>query len=293
MKKRSIGEVLFDTINYIFLGLICFTMLYPMVYVIFASLSDPLKLMAYRGPLLKPIDFTIKAYKLLLNYPMIWIGYRNTIIYVVLGTTLNIFLTTMGGYVLSRKYLKLKNLIMFFIVFTMYFSGGMIPTYVVVQSLGMIDTIWAMIIPGAISTMNLIIMRTGFLSVPDSLEESARMDGAGDWTILFRIMIPLAMPTIAVMILFYAVGHWNAFFNAILYLRRRELYPLQLVLREILIMGDTTYMETGVSDADDRLALTRLIKYAAIVVSTVPILCIYPFLQKYFVKGVMIGAIKE
>ncbi|BCS82249.1 carbohydrate ABC transporter permease [Anaerocellum diazotrophicum] len=293
MKKRSISEALFDIMNYMFLGVLCFSMLYPMIYVIFASLSDPIKIMAYRGPLLKPIDFSLKAYKLLLDYPMIWIGYRNTIIYVVLGTTINMLLTTIGGYVLSRKNLKLKNPIMFFIVFTMYFSGGMIPTYVVIESLGLVDTIWAMILPGAVSTMNLIIMRTGFQTVPESLEESARIDGANDWVILFKIMIPLTMPTIAVMILFYAVGHWNSFFNAILYLRKRELYPLQLVLREILIMSDTMYMQTGVSDAEDRLALTRLIKYAAIVVSTVPILCLYPFLQKYFVKGVLIGAIKE
>ncbi|WAM36443.1 carbohydrate ABC transporter permease [Caldicellulosiruptor acetigenus] len=291
--RKSPGEIIFDTFNYIFLGLLCFTMLYPMLYVIFASFSNPIKLMAYRGPLWRPLEFSTEAYKLLLSYPMIWIGYKNTLIYVVVGTAINILLTTIGGYVLSRKNLKLKNPIMFFIAFTMYFSGGMIPTYLLVQSLGMIDTIWAMMIPGAISTTNLIIMRTGFHAVPDSLEESARIDGAGDWTILFRIMIPLAMPMIAVMILFYAVGHWNAFFSAIIYLRSRELYPLQLVLREILIMSSTENMTTGISDASDRFAVTELIKYAAIVVSTVPILCIYPFLQKYFVKGVMIGAIKE
>ena len=209
--RKTVGETIFDVINHIFLAIICFTMLYPMLYVIFASLSNPIKLMAYRGPLLRPLDFSVEAYKLLLSYPMIWIGYRNTIVYVVVGTFINILLTTMGGYVLSRKNLRLKNPIMFFIAFTMYFSGGMIPTYLLVQSLGMVDTIWAMMIPGAISTTNLIIMRTGFHSVPDSLEESARIDGANWWQIFTKITVPLLKPVIYFATTMTIIGNMQLF----------------------------------------------------------------------------------
>jgi putative aldouronate transport system permease protein len=171
------------------------------------------------------------------------------------------------------------------------FHGGLIPSYLLVNDLGMMNTMWAILIPGAINTFNMIIMRTSFQGIPVSLEESARMDGAGDWKILFQIVIPLSMPVIAVMILWYAVGHWNSYFNALVYLRNREDYPLQLVLREILISNNTDSMMSG--GGDDKYAIGETIKYAAIMVSTLPIICLYPFLQKYFVQGVMIGAIKE
>jgi putative aldouronate transport system permease protein len=186
----------------------------------------------------------------------------------------------------------LKNPIMMLIVFTMFFSGGLIPNYLLVSELGMLNTRWALIIPGAISTYNLIIMRTSFQGIPASLEESAKIDGANDFTILFRIILPLSLPIVSVMILFYGVSHWNAWFNALLYLRDRDLYPLQLVLREILITNSTDSMTTGASDIDKAL-ISETIKYAAIIVATVPVLFLYPFLQKYFVKGVMIGAVKE
>lgn len=222
---------------------------------------------------------------------MITTGYRNTLIYVVAGTAINLVATAIGAYVLSRRNLYFKNVLMMLIVITMFFGGGLIPTYLLINNLGMLNTIWAMLIPGMIGTFNMIIMRTAFQSVPISLEESAKIDGANDLIILFRIIIPLSMPVIAVMILWYAVGHWNSYFGALIYLRDRELFPLQLVLREILITNTTDSMMTEASG--DRMAIADTIKYATIIVSTLPILLLYPFLQKYFVKGVLIGAIKE
>ena len=181
---------------------------------------------------------------------------------------------------------------MILIIITMYFNGGLIPNYLNIKQLGLYDSLFSLILPGAISTFNLIIMRTAFFAVPDSLEESARLDGANHFVILFRIILPLTMPTVAVLILYYAVGHWNSWFNAMIYLKTRDKFPLQLILREILIQNDTTAMTAGSGDTGDKLAIAETIRYATIVVATVPILCVYPFLQKYFVKGVMVGAVK-
>lgn len=269
-----------------------FATLYPFLYVLFSSLSDPGLLAKNRGILYLPLGFTVKAYELVFQNPMIIVGYLNTIFYVVVGTTINILLTSIGAYALSRKNAMLTKPIMMFITFTMFFSGGLIPTYLLIGQLGMIDTRWALIIPNAISVWNLIIMRTSFKGIPDSLEESARIDGANDWTILFRIILPLSLPVIAVMILFYGVGHWNAYFDAMIYLRNNDLWPLQLVLREILIENSTDNFITGVGGGD-RYPIGETVKYATIIVATLPILFLYPFLQKYFVKGVMIGSIKE
>lgn len=275
------------------LGLIIIT-LYPLLYVAFASLSDAGGLAQHRGLMFHPEGFSISAYKLVFLNPMISVGYRNTLFYVVAGTTINLVMTTLGAYGLSRKNVMWRNPIMFLIVFTMFFSGGLIPTFLLVGvTLNMIDKPWALIIPPAINTWNLLIMRTSFEGVPVALEESARMDGASDFRILWNIVIPLSMPVIAVMILFYAVGHWNAFFNAMIYLRSRELWPLQLVLRQILISNDVSQMTAGAATGGDVMPIGETIKYATIMVATVPILLIYPFLQRYFVKGVMIGAIKE
>ncbi|MCM8900528.1 carbohydrate ABC transporter permease [Caldicoprobacter algeriensis] len=265
--------------------------LYPFWYVLVASLSNPTAV-AQRGGLMLWVEgFTLEAYRTVAQNPNVWIGYKNTIIYVVGGTVVNLFMTTLGAYGLSRRNLYGKGVIMKLIVFTMFFSGGLIPTFLLVKSLGMVDTRWAMIIPGAISTYNMIIMRTAFQGIPVSLEESARIDGANDFTIMWRIIVPLSLPVMAVMTLFYAVGHWNSFFNALVYLRRRELFPLQLILREILITQSLYEMMTNV--VTDREPIGETIKYATIIVSTVPILCLYPFLQKYFVKGVLIGSLKE
>jgi len=289
--KKSVGEIIFDVLNYCIMILLIIATLYPFWYVLIASLSNPTAV-AQRGGLMLWVEgFTLEAYKMVAQNPNIWIGYQNTAIYVVGGTAVNLFMTTLGAYGLSRRNLYGKGVIMKLIVFTMFFSGGLIPTFLLVRSLGMVDTRWAMIIPGAISTYNMIIMRTAFQGIPVSLEESARIDGANDFTIMWRIIVPLSLPVMAVMTLFYAVGHWNSFFNALVYLRRRELFPLQLILREILITQSLYEMMTNV--VTDREPIGETIKYATIIVSTVPILCLYPFLQKYFVKGVLIGSLKE
>ena len=291
--RQGPGERLFGIGNVAFLTILMIVMVYPLLFVLFASLSNANELTQHRGLLFAPIDFTLEAYRRVLQNPLILSGYRNTLFIVIVGTSLNVFMTALGAYALSRRNVLFKNPIMFFIVFTMFFSGGLIPSYLLVgQTLQMQNTLWALIIPGAMSTLNLIIMRTAFNAVPVSLEEAARMDGANDWTILFRIIIPLSWPVVAVMILFYGVGHWNAFFSALVYLRDRDLYPLQLVLREILISSNVQNMTTDVASGDV-LAIGETIKYATIIVATAPILFVYPYLQRYFVKGVTIGAIKE
>ncbi|MBD2860484.1 MULTISPECIES: carbohydrate ABC transporter permease [Paenibacillus] len=291
MIRRSIGERLFDGANVTFMILLSAVTVYPFLYVLFASLSDPSWVVQMRGLIWYPKGFTIEAYKLVFANPSILTGYVNTLIYVVFGTALNILMTSLGAYALSRQSVMWKNPLMFIIVFTMFFNGGLIPTYLLINELGMLDSRWALIIPSAMSAYNLIIMRTSFQGIPVSLEESAKLDGANDFTVLFRIVLPLSMPVVAVMILFYGVSHWNGWFNALIYLRTRDLYPLQLILREILITNSTDSMMTGVGGAD-KMPIGETIKYATIIVATVPILLLYPFLQKYFVKGVMIGAIK-
>ena len=291
--RLSRGERAFNVVNICLLLGLVFVTAYPMLYVVFASLSDPSQLIANRGALFRPLGFSLDAYRLVLQNPMIAIGYRNTLFYVVVGTALNLVLTCLGAYALSRRNVMLKTPIMILIVFTLFFSGGLIPTFLLVgQTLQMQDTVWALIVPTAVNTWNLIILKTAFEAVPVSLEEAARIDGANDFTILFRVVLPLSLPALAVVVLFYAVGHWNAYFNALVYIRSRDLYPLQLVLREILITSNVESMTTGVSSGD-AFQVGQTIKYATIVVATLPILVIYPFLQKYFVKGALIGAIKE
>jgi len=199
--------------------------------------------------LLKPLGFSLEAYKLVFENPMILTGYRNTLFYVTVGTSINLLMTSLSAYVLSRKNVMFKNAMMM-VVFTMFFSGGLIPFYLTVRELGLSDSMWAVILPTAMSTYNMIVMRTAFTAIPDSLEESARIDGANDFTILFRIILPLSLPVVAVMILFYAVGHWNAWFNAMIFLRTRDKYPLQIVLREILIASSTDDMTTNVGSLD-------------------------------------------
>lgn len=288
MKKRKSG-MLFDLLNGLILTAVALVTLYPFLYVVFASFSDPLKLMSNSGLLFAPMGFSLDAYVRVFENPSIYSGYANTFFYVVVGTLVNIVATCMAAYVLSRKQFMLRRFLTVMFIFTMYFSGGLIPSYLLIKDLGLINSRLALILPGAVNTFNLMIMITGFEGVPESLEESARIDGAGDWTILFRIIMPLAKPTIMVMLLYYAVGHWNSWFNAMIYLRDADKMPLQIFLRDILTRSQLGAM-TGQVDVED-VGLT--IKYATIIVSTVPILCIYPFIQKHFVKGVMIGAVKE
>ncbi|MCV4230987.1 carbohydrate ABC transporter permease [Virgibacillus sp. LDC1] len=292
MKKESGWfDRIFNVINYTFLVLLVIATLYPLLYVLFASFSDSSQLLANKGLLWKPVGFSLDAYKSVLANPGIGIGFRNTLFIVVFGVIVNLFMTALGAYVLSRKNVMWNKVFMFFIVFTMFFGGGLIPLYLIVKGVGLLDSLWSTILPFAISTFNLIIMRTSFMGIPDSLEESAKIDGANHFTILFRIIIPLSMPVIAVMILYYAVDKWNGWFYASVFIKSRELFPLQLVLREILIANSTESMSAGAS-AGDRFQIGETIKYATIMVATIPILCIYPFLQRYFVKGVMVGSLK-
>jgi putative aldouronate transport system permease protein len=231
---------------------------------------------------------------MVLKTPHILTGYLNTAFYVIAGVTINMIMSCLGAYVLSRRQLYIRKVMTMGIVFTMYFSGGLIPFFLVVKGLGLYNSRLALLLPAAINTWNLIIIRTSFSQIPVSLEEAARIDGANDFIILLRIIVPVAKATIAVMILFYAVQHWNAWFNAMIFLRERNKYPLQLFLREILLYGSVNDINTPVSGDEVIDTLTiNLIRYCTIVISTVPVLCIYPFLQKYFTKGVMIGSVKE
>lgn len=291
MKGPSMGYRLFSILNILMMLCLIFVTAYPMYYVIIASFSDPEALSMQSGLLLLPLrPVTLSAYRLLFQNPMIGRGFLNTLFLLSLGLTINMLLTVMGAYFLSLKGPMLKNAITFFIVFTMYFSGGLIPTYLNIRDLGLLDSLWALILSGAVNTFNLIIMKTAFQALPDSLNESARLDGAAHITILSRIMVPLALPTIAVMVLYYGVGHWNSWFTASIYLLSREKYPIQLVLRNILNSAQVAQMMG--TDMSEMARLVELIKYAFIVITVIPILLLYPFLQKYFVKGVMIGAIK-
>lgn len=290
--KRSLPEKCFNVFNVIFLGLLAILFIYPMVYVIFASLSDPAELVKHTGILLAPKGFSLNGYKMVFQTPSLGTGYLNTILYVVAGTAVNILLSSLGAYVLSRKRLYIRKALTMAIIFTMYFSGGLIPFYLTVKNLGLYNNRLALILPVAINTWNLIVMRTAFSQVPDSLEEAAKIDGANDFTILFRIFLPVVKSTMAVMVLFYAVQHWNSWFNAMIFLQERVKYPLQLFLREILLSGSMMDVANTGEDYTNTLTI-MMIKYCTIVVSTLPILCIYPFLQKYFAKGVMIGSVKE
>lgn len=291
--KESRGRKLFLCINTVLLSLIALTCVAPLIHTVAASFSDPITLTATHSLLLWPVGKpTLNGYALVMSNNAIWSGYLNTLIYVGAGTLLGILSTAVAAYIFSRKSFLPRNFCMLLISFTMLFNGGMIPTYLVISSLKMIDTRWAMILPNAINVFNLVVLRTAFLEIPDSLEEAAKLEGAGDMYYLFRIVIPLSKATIAVIILFIAVAQWNAWFQASIYLNSRSLYPLQLILREILIAGNANLTNATADVASSYSLYTILIQYCTIVVSTLPILCIYPFLQKYFTKGVMIGAIK-
>ncbi len=287
--KHSRGENIFNVCNIIIMVLFMIACIYPFWYVVCASFSKSALLMGNQSALLLPLGWSLSAYERVFNTASIWRGYGNTIIYVGLGTFIKIIMTLLAAYFLSRKDLPGKTVLTIFIMFTMYFSGGMIPGYLNIQQLGLYDTRWALLLGGAVSTYNLIIMRTAMSGIDGALTESAMLDGAGHITILFKILVPLCKATIAVLVLYYGVGHWNSWFNAMIYLEDKSKQPLQLVLRQILILADLS--DAGIG-ADDVEQLSETIKYATIIVSTLPILALYPFLQKYFTKGVMVGAVK-
>ncbi len=293
-KLMTRGEKVFQVFNYIIMAILCVICIYPLWYVLVCSISDPILLYAQRGIMAWPLgEWSMKGYKLVMENPNIPIGFRNTLIYMGAGTLINMFLTTTAAYGLSRKNCYWNGTIMKFISFTMYFQGGLIPFYLMVKGMGLLDTYAGIILPVAVNTWNLVVMRTSFAGIPDSLEESARLDGANDWTILWRIFFPLAQATVAVIALFYAVTWWNNWFNPSIFLSSKDKYPLQLVLREILLKNDTSSMtQIGSVGQSQQEQFRMLVKYCTIIVATVPILVVYPFLQRYFVKGVMIGSIK-
>ncbi len=286
--KTTMSRKVFCVINTVIMAIIIVTCLYPVLYVFFASFSDAAQLMNTSGFLIRPAGFSLDAYKSIFSNDVILNGYKNTLFILVVGTSINLIMTIAAAYVLSSKNVYWKPAIMMFIIITMYFQGGLIPTYLNIKRLGLYDSIWAVILPVSIDTFNLIIMRTYFMTIPDSLFESAELDGAGDFTKIRHIIIPLSGSIIAVMVLYYGVAHWNSWFNATMYIRQKDKQPLQVILREILILNETSAMSGG----DNGLNLSETIKYATIVIVMAPILMIYPMLQKYFISGVMIGAVK-
>ncbi len=290
--KKSKARIAFEVFNYIILTGFAVICLLPMLHVFFASISNPDWLNTQSGLILWPHGVNFEGYKRVFSNQQLIRGFLNTFIYVGGGTVIGMLLTIIGGYVLSRKNLLWGNTIMFLISFTMLFSGGIVPLYMVVQKLHMLDTGWSVILPTCMSTFNLIMMRTAFASLPDELEESAKLDGAGDMVIAFQIMLPLVKATVATVALYYIIGNWNSWFPAAMYIKDRALYPLQLVLREILILNDTTSTTTSGEMTANADAFRQLVKYCTIIVSSLPVLVIYPFVMKYFKSGVMVGAIK-
>lgn len=291
IQKTKAGRA-FDWFNVIFMILVMIITIYPFYYIIMCSISNPGNLVGDKGLMLKPLGFSLQSYKAVLENPNIFSGYKITIFIVIAGTSISVLMTSLGAFVLTRKQFALKRAMNYMIIITMYFSGGMIPTYMLVYKyLNLGNSLWALILPICISAYNLIVMRTNFQSIPDSLEEAAKIDGANDFVIFSKIVMPLSKAVIAVMVLFCGVSYWNSWFNAMLYIRDKDKFPLQLVLREILLLNSSSSMMDGTSDME-KFSLAEGIKYSSIIVATVPILCVYPFVQKYFVSGVMIGAVK-
>lgn len=290
--RETKTDRLFTILNYVFLSIVALLVLYPLLFVVSASFSNPQYIIS--GEMwLWPKEFTVDAYEKVFKNKEIINGFINTVKYTVVGTALNVVMTILAAYPLSRKDFKGRGFFMAFIVFTMFFSGGLIPTYLLIRDLGMLNTFWVMIIPNAVAVWNIIIMRTFFQGIPTELEESAKIDGSGNFRILWSIVLPLSFPVIAVMVLFYSVGHWNSYFQALIYLQDEKRFPLQLILRQILIQGQADEMVKGTSESflQQQLSVEGL-KYAVLIVANLPMLMLYPFLQKYFVKGVMIGSLK-
>jgi putative aldouronate transport system permease protein len=290
--KRTRGDAIFDSVNYVLVTVVLLLVLYPLYFILIASISNPDYVNTGQITFF-PRGITLEGYERTLRESNVWRGYRNTILYTVLGTTVNVSLTMTAGYALSRKELAGRNLLMRLIVFTMLFSGGLIPTYLIVKGLGMTNTLWAMVIPNAVSAWNLIIARTYLQqSIPDELLEASLVDGCSYARFFWEVVIPLSGAIVAVLALLYSVAHWNSFFQGLIYLQDYSRYPLQLILRDILL----GYAAAGATDdaktQQEMQRIADLMKYALIFVASFPVMVLYPFLQRYFVKGVMIGAIK-
>lgn len=291
--KDSLNDKVFNIINFTVATIFLILILYPLIYVVSSSLSDPLAVVQGRVRFL-PVGITLDGYRAVFRQNQIVTGFLNSLWYMGVGTAINIFFTVLAAYPLSRKDFVDRNKFMSAFAFTMLFSGGMIPTFLLVRNLGLLDTRWALVIPNAFGVFNIIVVRTFFQStIPDELLESAQMDGCTDFRFLRSVVLPLSGPIIAVQVLIYALGHWNTFFSALIYLSTPGLYPLQLVLREILLLNQLA-ADTGadIADAERRVMLAALLRYSLIVVSSLPFMLLYPFIQRFFVKGMMIGAIK-
>lgn len=292
MVKKLNSDRVFGIVVNILAVCILIVVLYPLIFVLSASFSDP-DYVLNGEVVLMPKGFTIEPYKMVFENQDIWTGYRNSIIYTVLGTFISMVMTICLAYPLSRKDMPHRRLLTLIILFTMYFNGGLIPTYLLVKDIGIYNTIWAVILPVAINTYNFIVAKTFFEnSIPKEMYESAMIDGSGDIRTLWSIVLPLSTSIIAVLILYYAVDYWNAYFNALIYLNNEDLFPLQIILRNILLIGQTEQMGSNSVGMGEKIKMAEAIKYSVIIVSSVPVLIIYPFVQKHFVKGVMIGAVK-
>lgn len=291
-KRRSVSDIIFLTINYVLLIVCCIIVLYPIYYMFIISISDGYAVLRGEVKLL-PVGINFSSYKAVLESPDIPRSYLNTVIYTVVGTFINVAMTAMCAYPLSRKKFYGRNVFAFMIIFTMFFDAGMIANFMVVDQLHLTNKIWAIVLPGAINAWYMVIMRTFFQQIPEEIYESAHLDGAGDFVIFGKIVLPLSAPTIMTMVLFYAVGHWNSWFNALIYLDDKAKYPVQLIMRNIVLSGETSALSSSAAAmSQDAGIIATNVKYAVVFVTMLPILLVYPFIQKYFVKGIMVGALK-
>lgn len=291
--KDKIFDRFMDLLGFVFMALVAFVI----IFVISASISDP-KLVATGQVYLLPKGINFDAYKALFNYSDVWVGYRNSVIYTLIGTSINIIITILAAYPLSRKDFKGKNIVTIFFIITMYFSGGLVPTFLVIKYCGLYNSMWSLLIPNAVSVYNLVICRTYFQSsVPYEIQESAKLDGCSDFGVLFKIVLPVSGSVIAVLVMFFALGHWNNYFSALIYLQDRAKFPLQVFLNEILVKSEQTSINAMLSEeelmyAQKQADQAELLKYALVIVSSIPFMIVYPMLQKFFVKGVMVGSLK-
>lgn len=290
--KQSTGEKIFGMFNMILLGLVALLCLYPFVYTLTISLSTATEA-GRDGFHFYPKEISLTSYKVVLSNPDIVTGFMNSVVRTILGTVLTLLATCVAAYPLSRREMPHRSMITFIIVFTMLFGGGMVPGYLLIKKLGLINTVWVLVVPGMLSAFNIIIVKNFFQSLPESLIESARMDGAGEWRILFQIFIPLSKPVLATVALWSAVAHWNAWFDAMLYITDDSKQVLQTFLQRIVIESGTRMMELGITNTQVLTFTAETIKAATIIVTILPIICVYPFVQKYFVKGIMLGGVKE
>ena len=296
--NQTRGDRIFDIVNHVLLILVVIACLYPLYFTVIASFSDPYSVV--RGQVIFwPQGFTLDSYRAVFQYKQLWVGYRNTILYTIVGTLYNLFLLLPCAYAMAKRGLKGKGVLMGLFVFTMYFSGGMIPSYLIMKQLGLINTPWVLILPGAFSVYNMIVTRTYFSSsFPEALAEAAKIDGAGEFRIFLTICLPLSGAIIAVMALFNALGHWNSYFNALIYINDSELYPLQLVLRQILVLNQSMNVDSSTMTTEEiayqlqKAYMAETMKYSVLFIANLPMLAAYPYVQKYFVKGVMIGSVK-